>query len=338
MQNKNIIYVVPDLLRVSGGPSTRISLFKKEFLNRRGSIIEKGNKLRKSLKFQKLNLTYVESATNRISFFDFICLIALRVRSKEVVVFIRDIYIELFPDDYKSIRSKITLIANKLSNLFLTIISTKLAFPTKEMGKVFFDKHPNYPKREYFPLPPGTRYISEDRKCINLEKKVGLLYLGSVSYQNSGFESFINFANTYKTKYNYFVLSGDKNAKSILKDYSFINLSKVNHSEIERFISYNNIAFGFHTRPRNFYDDVTFPIKVLDFISLQLPFLTERHKPIVKLLGQDYKLFVNVKDSEQIEELISKYLIKSEYENQLCFLKTIANSNTYSDRYEQLFK
>lgn len=337
MLKNNILYVVPDLLKVSGGPSTRISMFKKEFNNRDGIIIEKGNKLKKSLAFERVNLTYVESATNRISFIDLICLLTLRVRSKEVVVFIRDIYIELFPEDYKSIRSRITLIANKLSNLFLILISTKLAFPTQEMGDVFFNKHPFYPQREYIALPPGTKIINKNRTLPCLNKKTGFLYLGSVSYQNSGFESFIKFAVEFKGKYEFHVLSGDKNASIKLRDYSFITLTKVNHDKIGKYIADNNIAFGFHTRPRNFYDDVTFPIKVLDFISLQLPFFTEKHKPIVDLLGKEYKLFVDVNNAVEIEQIISQYSSEIDYKQQLDNLKTIANSNTYAERYERIF-
>jgi hypothetical protein len=313
-------------------------MFKKEFEVNGGSIIEKGNKLKKSFSFKKVNLTYVESATNRVSTIDIFSLLSLKLRSKEVIVFIRDIYIELFPEDYKSPRTRFTLIANKISNYILVLLSTKLAFPTREMGDVFFKKHPSYPKRNYFALPPGTKFISEDRSIPDFSKKIGLLYLGSTSYQNSGFESFINFSTQNKGKYNFYVLSGDINAKNKLADYDFINLTKVHHSKIGKYISDNNIAFGFHTRPRNFYDDVTFPIKVLDFISLQLPFFTEKHKPIVNLLGSEYKLFSKVQDVINIEELISSFSNNNDYKLLLDKLKTIANSNTYNDRYKRLFE
>ena len=64
-------------------------------------------------------MVYVESATNRIALLDFLCLLLLRLRSKKVIVFIRDVYIEMFPEQYANPRAKITLIVNKLSNFYL---------------------------------------------------------------------------------------------------------------------------------------------------------------------------------------------------------------------------
>ena len=133
----NILYVVPDLTKVSGGPRTRISMFKQVFIKNNGIVIEKGKKLRLSIIPREIDLVYVESATNRIGFIDVICLFFLKIYSKKVVVFIRDIYIELFPEEYTSPRKRVTLIVNKLSNFYLTLIATSLVFPTEEMGKVF---------------------------------------------------------------------------------------------------------------------------------------------------------------------------------------------------------
>ena len=41
----NILYVIPNLSNVSGGPKTRVSLFKNVFLNKKDDIIEKGKSL-----------------------------------------------------------------------------------------------------------------------------------------------------------------------------------------------------------------------------------------------------------------------------------------------------
>ena len=35
----NILYIIPDLAKVSGGPKTRVSLFKNIFLNKRDDIM-----------------------------------------------------------------------------------------------------------------------------------------------------------------------------------------------------------------------------------------------------------------------------------------------------------
>ncbi len=52
----NILYIIPDLAKVSGGPKTRVSLFKNIFLNKKDDIIEKGNKIAKSVSFKKVNM------------------------------------------------------------------------------------------------------------------------------------------------------------------------------------------------------------------------------------------------------------------------------------------
>ena len=330
----NILYVVPDLKKVSGGPRTRISLFKVVFRNNGGEVIEKGNKLSSSLKPRRINLVYVESATNRISFIDIISLIFLRLYSKKFIVFIRDVYIELFPGEYKSFRGRITLVLNKMSNFYLALIASSLVFPTKEMGEVFFKRNRFFPVRKYTDLPPGTLGESEKRDLPDFLIKIGILYLGSTRYQNSGFSAFIDFAREFGNNYNFFVLSGDKGLEEALAN-SKITLNKLHRNDIPEFIRQNNIAYAIHTRPRNEYDDLTFPIKVLDFISLQLPFFSEHHLPLKNLLGNNYDLFSSIKDFKYIHKKIQSIGIK-EYKGYLEFLGKVSSENTYDKRYKKL--
>lgn len=332
----NILYVVPDLKKVSGGPRTRISLFKGVFIKNDGEVIEKGNKFSTSLKPRRINLVYVESATNRISFIDVICLFFLRLYSKKVIVFIRDVYIELFPQEYSSFRGKITWLFNKVSNFYLTVISTSMVFPTKDMGDVFFEKNHFFPQREYTDLPPGTLVEIEKRVMPNFTQKIGILYLGSTQYQNSGFRKFINFAEKYDGFYNFFVLSADKELGSILSTTS-IHLATINRNEIPQFIYQNNIAFALHTRPRNKYDDITFPIKVLDFISLTLPFFTERHVPLTNLLSMQYDLFSSFEDFDDIQNMIQSVGIEK-YKRYVEMLYQVSIENTYDKRYKKLLE
>lgn len=330
----NILYVVPDLSKVSGGPRTRITMFKQVFLRENGLVIEKGNKFFKSVIPRKINKVYVESATNRIAIIDAISLFFLRLYAKEVTVFIRDIYIELFPEEYQSFRSKITLILNRISNFYLTLMATSMVFPTHNMGRVFFEKNKTFPKRKFSDLPPGTLLLESSRSLPDFSKKLGILYLGSTKYTNSGFENFVNFAKEYAHLYNFYVLSGDKNLSQDLVNTS-IHLNSIQHNEIADFIETRNIAFAMHTRPRNEYDDLTFPIKVLDFVSLQLPFFSEKHLPLFDLLGPDYMLFSQLTDFESINLTIQK-ISREEYFYLMVFLKKIALKNTYDERYKKL--
>lgn len=329
---KNSLYIVPDLSKISGGPITRINLFKNTFQEKGGEVISVGNKL-KSI-FKSRDLCYVESATNRISLVDVVALFFIKFRSEKVIVFIRDIYIELFPEDYSSFRQKITFWLNKLSNFYLTWVSTSMVFPTVEMGEVFFQKNKNFPRRPYSDLPPGTYDITENVQPPDFTKKLGLLYLGSIDYKNSGFTVFISFAKKYAGSYNFYVLSGAKNIQELTLGTSIVS-TKVPRAEIPHFIKKNNIAYALHTRPRNMYDDLTFPIKVFDFLSFQIPFFSEKHIPLQHLLSNDYPLFASFEDIDQIHNKI-KEMDSEAYKDLLQSLKKISINNTYDKRYKKL--
>lgn len=333
-----VLYVVPNIEKVSGGPRTRISMFKSIFLNHGDGVIDSKGKLQKSLRTKKNAHVYVESATNRISLVDFLSLLYLKCISKEITVFIRDIYIELFSGEYGSFRGRITMFFNKLSNFFLTLVSNRLAFPTKEMGSVFFNKNGWFPKREYIALPPGCIGMSNDNVKVDFNKPVGVLYMGGISYPNSGFRHFLDFAERYKEDYNFFVLSGDALAAELTKDRNYIVLDKVRHSEIPDFIERNNIFVAFHSRPRNEYDDITFPIKVLDFVGMHLPFVTADHKPIVDLLGPDYGLFVDISNMEDIHRAIRDLQDAERHSRMTDYLKEVSIKNSYEERYGVIFK
>lgn len=334
----NLLYVVPNLDKVSGGPSTRITLFKKKILEKGGVVVQGRKKILKSIKAGRIELTYIESATNRISLVDVFSLLIIRARSKNVIVFIRDIYIELFPEEYSSPRKKVTLFANRLSYFFLVLITNEIAFPTNEMGNVFFNKNKYFPKRNYFPLPPGTVISKKQKVRPDFTKKIGVLYLGGISYSKSGFEHFLDFAKTFRETYKFYVLSGDPLAKEAVSNRDYIYFDKIAHNEIEDYIEKFNIGFGFHSRPRNIYDDLTFPIKILDFITFKLPFITEKHKPLISLLGRDYPLFVDISNGKVIKEKINSLVREDEYAKMQKRLNKVAIENTYDIRFKTLLE
>ncbi len=333
---KNLLYIIPNLKKVSGGPRTRVSLFKSVFLNKNDDVIEKGNKFVNSFSVKKVNIVYVESATNRIALIDVFCLLILRIRAKKVIIFIRDVYIEMFPEEYSTLRSKITLIFNKLSNFYLSLMATNMVFPTLEMGAQFYKNNSWYLKKPYQDLPPGTYNVLENKTIPDFTKKLGILYLGSTKYQNSGFVNFLDFENKYRNEYNFYILSGDKDLEEKTTKTS-IAVSKILRDSIPEFISANNIAYAFHTRPRNKYDDLTFPIKIFDFLSFQLPFFTEKHLPVEKLLSNQYQLFASMNNLEVIHSNIQAIDAK-EYSLIVDFLKEIALNNTYQKRYDQILE
>ncbi len=242
----------------------------------------------------------------------------------------------MFPEQYANPRAKITLIVNKLSNFYLTLVSTNLVFPTIEMGDMLFKNNSFYIKKPYQALPPATYNITENKQNPDFSKKTGILYLGSTKYQNSGFNTFLAFEKKYQEHYNFYVLSGDNHLHD-LKKGTTIKLTKIPRNSIPVYIKANNIAYAFHTRPRNSYDDLTFPIKVFDFLSFQLPFLSEQHVPLKKLVSNQYQLFVSMNNLEGIHEKIQR-IDEKEYSLLVDFLKEIALNNTYQKRYDQILE
>ncbi|MEQ8219572.1 MAG: hypothetical protein RH981_15140 [Arenibacter sp.] len=202
------------------------------------------------------------------------------------------------------------------------------------MGSIFFEKNRLFPKREYSDLPPGTISDVEKRQLPNFTRKMGILYLGSTRYPNSGFKTFMTFSEKYKESYNFFVLSGDQGLDLTLP-LSSIHLDKLDRKEIPKFIQQNNIAYALHTRPRNMYDDITFPIKVLDFISLQIPFISERHLPLINLLSIKYDLFMSFDDLDFIHSKIQTIGIEK-YKEYSEMLYQLSIENTYDRRYKKL--
>lgn len=330
---RQAFYIVPDISKTSGGPRTRISCFKSIFL-KKGAVIFQDKSKKDVLRNKNIDFLYIESATNRISVADFFYLFILKFTSKKRIVFIRDVYIELFPEEYASLRAKITLIANKVSNFYLTWVATSLVFPTEEMGHSFFKKNVRFPKRKYTHLAPATLDVTTKKTLPEFTKKLGILYLGGLGYANSGYKLFLKFSEAYEKYYNFYILSGDTDLDQKTAGYPVI-LNKVPRTEIPSFISKHNIAFAFHTRPRNLYDDLTYPIKVFDFLSFQLPFISQKHIPLVLLLGNDYPLFASYENLEKIHLLI-KGINKAKYEDIVDSLKEIAHKNTYEERYKRL--
>lgn len=332
-QRKNLLYIVPNV-RITGGPASRISDFKKVFLENQDIFIQT-NKIWFALTSEKLNIVYVESGSNRMYFPDFFALLILKLKSRKIIVFIRDIYIELFPEEYKPLRKSITRYSNKISNLFLTLISDQMAFPTEQMGKTFFEKHPNYPKREYFALPPATIPTDTDNAyALSPSQKIGILFLGGTHYVNSGIERFIEISKELKDQFNFFVLTSDEDLDQRFSIPSHLVVQYVKRENIIHFMKENNIGAAYHTRSRNFYDDLTFPIKALDFINYQIPFLTEKHIPIEQLMGKEYELFVDWNNLDDIIYKTNNATINRNFH--LNYLKEIAKRNTYKDRYNEI--
>ena len=162
--------------------------------------------------------------------------------------------------------------------------------------------------------------------------------MGGIGYTNSGIETFLNFTKSYKSKYNFFILTQDISVSNLLKrvQITHIEVDMVKFDDLPNYFRSKNIRFAFHARERSFYDDLTFPIKVLDFTSMLIPTISDYHKPLVRLFGNNYPLFSDIKDFKRIERLIEEYINNNSYELLIDTLKRVRSNNLYKNRIAKL--
>lgn len=335
------LYIIPNIKQVSGGPRARILSFAREFKRNNYEVIEhdfwsKLNSIRKVKRGEKV---YVETASNRIKLIDFICLSLIRLKTDKIIFYIRDIYIELLPNEYKSMRQRVTRLFNKLSTRFYVKIGYQLAFPTENMGMVFFTLNPKYVKKKHFALPPGCFVTSQEQeKKYSYHPKPGIVYMGGINYNNSGIENYLNFILTYESKYRFYILTQDKRINDLLKEKEIdgVSVENIEFDLLPSFFEQQSISFAFHARNRSDYDDLTFPIKILDFISMLIPCISAPHKPLVSLLGSSYPMFTNINDFKSIDEMIMKYNNEKSYLELINLLRKTREQNLYKRRIEAL--
>jgi hypothetical protein len=342
------LYAVPDPAKVSGGPRVRITGIAEALRSKNNSIIIGKNveKFLSTIRLPKTDVLYVESSTNRLKILDILCLLVWRYKSQKIVVYIRDVYIELFPEEYRSLRGSVTKVANKISNFFYCKIADRLAFPTIEMGEEFFVRNSSFPKKDFFAFPPGT-FLPFGNNDELPEEEIGmrinpvkLLYLGGTTYKNSGFEDFLKLAKRLGNRVEFHILTNDSVEEKLEKigvDKNCIKVLTVPHSQVMEYIRRERITFAVHSRPRNLYDDITYPIKFMDFISCLLPPLTLKHKPILSLLGEEYPFYLDSFDAVEIERCINIVEKKPEiYRSSLAMLKEIRADKLYTNQIKYL--
>ncbi len=344
--NRTLFFAVPYSKNISSGPIVRVTSFMEAF-NRYDNaevIFGLGSyKLIKSIKAKKCDLLYVESSTNRVGLLDILSLLILRSKTKTLVVYIRDVYVEMFPEDYVSLRKAITKIINRLSNKFYGCIANKFAFPTKDMGGIFFVKN-NLQERGCIELPPAC-----DKKyqiaSLEVSKKrnevIKIIYIGGFDYKYSGIENFFALVKKSPQSFRFFIVTNDSYVRVLLGQLSMIDRKKIevlsmNKHQLDSFIKVNNITFMYHCRPLNDYDGLTYPIKFFDALTWNLPILTSPHEPIKKILGNDYPFYVDVNDPLGICKIIVKNI--NNYFHTLKFLEKVAEKNGYDHRLTHLIK
>lgn len=346
-KSKICLFSIGNAFKEAGGPRTRITSIAKaiQVQDPNNTIIlgSRLHKLKKAISAPKSKILYIETNTSCFKIVDFICLLILVAKCKKVVIYIRDVYYELIHKRENTYRGVKNIVLHKSSNFFYTLVANEMAFPTFEMGDLYFNSNKYYFKRPYFAFPPGTILPKNINEISSNTKTIKFLYLGSTRYQNSGFDTFIDLAKSLNESFEFHILTPDDISETLFSNFENdngnIRVLSLSHSEVLEYIRENQITFAIHSRPRNRYDDITFPIKFMDFISCLLPVITFPHKPIVSLLGKNYPLYIDelTKDSllmciKKIEEDNNLYK-----EIQKNFL-TLRNEKLYINQINKLME
>ncbi|HBC3489957.1 hypothetical protein WKW42_14970 [Vibrio alginolyticus] len=303
-----ILYVVPDISNKNSGPSVRVTNIVES--NVFDAIVSGGflEKITSVMSLHKKSLVYVESSTNRLNIADIISLVFLKyIKRCDIRVYIRDCYTILFPEDYRSLRKKVTKLLLDITNRLYISVATKLYFPTKDMAKEFLDYYNcNSPTSD---LPPGIvvdEYDSFDFP-ISSQRINYILHVGGLGYKYSGVDNLIKFAMSLDSNVRLLLITRDKALIYKHPDFSLVSekVELLSHDRdgVKERIGRGNVIAAVHTRPLNKYDSMTFPIKILDYVSWKLPIISLRHKPLVSLLGNDYPLFYDELSKFQFKDL-----------------------------------
>lgn len=302
-------------------------------------------KLKSTFRLDRYDLLYVESSTNRLALVDYLCLIFLRIKSRKMIVYIRDVYFEAFPESYGSFRGRIRHFLNRLTNIFYVMVSDMLGFPTLQMGG-FFQKHNSSVKlKNIIAIPPGTaleeKYIALDTLAKKRIQTLKFIYVGGVGYKFSGIEKMLNFIERCNFDAEYFIVTRDSEVGDMVNRLPELQKNRVrvlalDMKQTAQLIEEEAITFAIHPRPRNAYDDMTYPIKFFDYISWLLPVLTDRHGPLVDILGEDYGLYCDLDHIGEVMNKISTTIEEPRYLDLLSRLNKMRDENLYEARVEKI--
>ena len=303
MKQKINYYIVPKIININSGPGVRTSEFRKSLIDHEVDFFEISNsdKIKNSMRAYKNTITYVESSTNRVGFSDIISLLIIRfIKKNDIYIYIRDVYPFIFPEEYKTIRTRITSFAYKLTSMFYVKIAKRLLFPTTEMGDIFNSKLALKSVNTGV-FPPGINCVKNADLSSSSSKN--LLHVGGFEYKHSGAYELLYIISLLPCEFSLHIVTRDASFLKSLPIWESVKervyIHKFNKLEWIEYFSEVKVLCALHSRPRNCYDDITYPIKIMDYISLGVPFLSLKHKPLISIL-HDKSLLL----SEDIDKLI----------------------------------
>lgn len=342
------LFAVPNVASLTSGPAVRVSNMARVFSGIPGARVIRGSfrqKLMLTFDLDRYDVLYVESSTNRLALVDYLCLFFLRLKSRKMVVYIRDVYFEAFPESFDSVKGRMRHFLNRLTNIFYVTASDALGFPTMRMGDFFFEHHCAGKRKKAMAIPPGTVRVENfsDLGALAARRTGALkfIYVGGIGYRYSGIEKMLRFAERSGLDAEYFVVTRDTEISQMVAGLpkqvkNRVRVLALDMEQTIRLIDDEGITFAVHPRPRNPYDDMTYPIKFFDYISWLLPILTDRHEPLVDVLGEGYSLFCDLDDAATVAELVNSSIDGAAYLSLLGQMVRIRDENLYESRVESI--
>ena len=310
-----LIYLAPDIRTPNSGPTVRgLGLLRAAKSNTKVEVIcgSELNKLVGTLRSSRTRKVYFETKTNRLSVIDFVCLLVLRWKSEALIIYIRDVYLEAFGAARRTgLRQALTAMAHGISGKCYRRLGSELAFPTEQMRDVYLREHKSHTKSRA--LPPkcaGWTDPAIGQHGIAPVNQRPLLFMGSSGYEYVGWESLWQLYSLPEWHApSLHVISRDRPEDIQIPrsvDEAKLKILELNAAQLNAHVESVSPIALLHLRPRNHYDDMTVPIKVMTSLSWSLPIITMPHSPLVALLGADYPFFFrNIAEVPSLVERIA---------------------------------
>lgn len=341
--DKNILYITfVDFEEQKSGSSVRPKKIYDAFLNEGYNItLLTGQQNRKKERWQRCISYFKEIRKNKYEFCyveppagpifnlcDHLLLLYISKFKKIATgLFYRDAYWK-FADwyDVKGIKRKIINLMHKFDWFIIKNTCKKVYFPTETMAELF-----DFPIKEV--LPPGTELLNIKKEVAN---DVEIIYVGGVSEQYGGKLLLETLDKVNKERRMVLHLVCRKEELSQIEEYLNRTWLKVYHAsgkELESIYSKANLAII--PRKIDFYMDFAMPVKLLEYVSYELPIVATNCKEVAKFINSNR---IGIVCDDNVESLY-KVLINIDMNSILEYTKNVKKAkenNTWNKRINQI--
>jgi glycosyltransferase involved in cell wall biosynthesis len=317
MKNKLLIIAMSDLTLLNKAPARRMKAIIDNFEKMKVPIsVLSGNRKQRSIRVRKFLFSndlknikgvYVESSNSGMVFAEFLLLLILKVKKNPISVFIRDSY-PLFREYWtlKYYRQTIANIFWLISYCCYHFLVDTMYFPSEILMRKF--KFNN--KKLLQPAIPNIDFE------LGRVKNNSMFYAGGIGQQYD-IETFLTackkLTNEKDISVTIFCREEEVNRISKWWNYSWLNIQHKNLEELDF-----QPMLGIIPLRKHFYSDLTFPVKLLDYVSINAVIIAS-DSTVTKEYIEKNKIGVVVKsgDSDDYYRKVKELLENEKYYNSL---------------------